>query len=259
MDFKDRVAIITGGSSGIGRAIAIDLSKAGAFVVLVGRDKAKLKSVLDEIKQYSPESIAASCNVKDRDKIAALIRVVNERFNAIDILINSAGFGINGSFIEGSLDDLREQMEINFFGTVNFCKEVSDIMVKQHSGYIVNISSIAGKIGLPNLSGYCASKFAVYGFSEVLYHELKPHNIMVSVVLPTSTKTNFFDHPSWSSFPNEERHKNMLTPEEVSKAVLGGMKKNNFEIVIPASYKLKLIGKNIFPGLAFKKIEKLPK
>ena len=259
MDFKDRVAIITGGSSGIGKAISIDLAKAGAFVVLVGRDKSKLKTVLDEIKQYSPESIAASCNVKDRDKIAALIRVVNERFNAIDILINAAGFGINGSFIESNLEDLKEQMEVNFFGTVNFCKEASDVMVKQHSGYIVNISSIAGKIGFPNLSGYCASKFAVYGFSEVLYHELKPHNIKVSVVLPIATKTNFFDHPSWASFPHEERHKNILAPEEVSKAVLAGMKKNNFEIVIPSTYKLKLIGKSILQGLAFKRIEKLPR
>ncbi len=259
MDFKDRVAIITGGSSGIGKAIAINLAKQGSFIVLVGRDKAKLKSVLDEVKKYSPESIAAPCDVKDKDKITALIRVVNEKYNAIDILINSAGFGVHGSFIEGNLNDLKEQMEVNFFGTVNFCKEVADIMVKQHSGHIVNISSIAGRIGFPNLSGYCASKFAVYGFSEVLYHELKPHNINVSVVLPIATKTNFFDHPSWSSFPHEERHKNMLTTEEVSKAVLDGIKKNQFEIIIPSSYKLKLMGKSILSNWALKKVSRLPR
>lgn len=259
MDFKDRVVIVTGGSSGIGKAIALDLAKQGSFIVLVGRDKTKLKAALDEVKKYSPASIAAPCDVNDTEKIAALIRVVNERFNAIDILINSAGFGFHGSFIENDLKNIKEQMDVNFFGTVNFCKEISDIMVKQHSGYIVNISSIAGKVGLPNLSGYCASKFAIYGFSEVLYHELKPHNIKVSVVLPIATKTNFFDHPSWSSFPHEERHKNMLSPEEVSKEVLNGMRKEVFEIVIPPSYKLKLIGKSILSNFALKKVSKLYK
>mgnify|MGYP001592720932 CR=1 len=259
MDLKDRVVIITGGSSGIGKAIAIDMAKEGAFVVLVGRDKDKLKKTLDEVKQYSKESIAASCNVNDKDKIAALIRVINERFNAIDILINSAGIGFHGSFIESDIKTIKEQMDVNFFGTVNFCKDVSDIMVKQHSGYIVNISSIAGKIGFPNLSGYCASKFAVYGFSECLYHELKPHNIKVSVVLPAATKTNFFDSPSWSSFPHEERHKDMLNPEEVSKAVLEGIKKEQFKIVVPSSYNLKLKGKELFQNWALKKVGKLPR
>ncbi len=259
MDFKDRVAIVTGGSSGIGKAISLDLAKEGARVVLIGRDKDKLKKTLDEVKQFSTESIAISCDVKDIEKIAALVRVVNGRYNAIDILINSAGFGIHGNFIEGDLKDIREQMEVNFFGTVNFCKEILDVMVKQHSGYIVNISSVAGRVGFPNLSGYCASKFAVYGFSEVLYHELKPLNIKVSVALPIAVKTNFFDHSSWSSFPPAERHQNMLTAEEVSKAVLDGMRKEIFEIVIPYSYKLKLIGKNVFMNWALKKIGKLPR
>ncbi|MBI4154567.1 SDR family NAD(P)-dependent oxidoreductase [Candidatus Woesearchaeota archaeon] len=259
MDFKDRVAVITGGSSGIGKAIAVDLAKEGATVILIARNKDKLKVTLEEIKKYSPNSIAASCDVTDTKKVANLVKVVNENFNAIDILINSAGFGLNGSFIENNIQGIRDQIEVNFFGTVNFCKEVSEVMVKQHSGYIVNISSVAGRVGFPNLSGYCASKFAVYGFSEVLYHELKPHNIKVSIVLPIATETNFFNNPSWDSFPHEERHKNILKPEEVSKAVLIGMKKENFEIVVPSKYKLKLIGKAILLPWALKYIQKLPK
>lgn len=193
MDFKGKNVIITGGSSGIGKATAKLLSREGANVYVVARNQERLNQALQEIKaeQASPDQRfgSFSADVRNYDEIEAVIAAIDQAGGPPDILINSAGIARPGYFEELPLSTFRDQMDTNFLGTLHTVKAVLPHMMAQGSGHIVNISSIAGAIGVFGYTAYGASKFAVCGFSEALRTELKPHNIAVSLVLPFDTET----------------------------------------------------------------------
>lgn len=193
MDFQGANTIITGGSSGIGKATAKLLAKNGANVFIVARDQKKLDGALEEIE---PERVSASqrfdalsADVRSYESVEQAIAAIAEAVGAPDILINCAGITHPGYFEELPLSVFRDEMDTNYFGTLHAVKAVLPYMMAQRTGHIVNISSIGGVIGAFGYTSYGASKFAVRGFSEALRSELKPYNIGLSIVLPFDTDT----------------------------------------------------------------------
>ncbi len=173
MDFKSKVILITGASSGIGKQAAIEFAKLGADIVLVARRKDKLEQVENELKEFHTSILVCQCDVSKKDQVQEMSKIVLAKFGSIDVLVNNAGFAIYGSVSELTIDEIESQMETNYFGMVYCIKNFLPSMLKKKSGHIVNVASVAASFGLPGIASYCASKFAMLGFSEGFKHELK--------------------------------------------------------------------------------------
>lgn len=191
---RGSVVVITGATSGIGRETAREFARAGAHVVIAGRRKERLQELADEIAAKGGEALAMQTDVSDPSQVERLIRQAGERFGKVDTLVNNAGIGSAARFEEQPIEDFRRVMETNFWGAVYACKAVVPQMRSQPSGgVIINISSILGKRGLPFETAYCASKFALAGFSEALRTEIMTDNIDVSTIFPGAVETEIWD------------------------------------------------------------------
>ena len=191
MDFTNQIVLITGASSGIGKQLAIDFAKRGAVVIGCGRSIARLKDVLKQARQTSPTSLMIGCDVGDPEQVHGMIERVLTDYGRVDILINNAGIGMRKPFHQTDLTTIEEIMRVNYFGAVYCTHELLPSMIARGNGQIVNISSVAGNIGTLNMAAYCASKFAMNGWSESLYHELTPLGVKVSLVCPGPVHTGF--------------------------------------------------------------------
>ena len=256
MDFQGKVVVVTGASSGIGKATSIDFAKEGAQVVCVSRNGEKIKKVVDEIKSFNGKSIGVTCDVSSHALVKRMVDKVYEQFGRVDVLVNCAGFGIYKSLKDHSIDEMEELMKTNYFGTVYTTKEVLPIMENQGTGHIVNIASMAGKLSFPNYSAYCASKFAVVGFTQSLRIELEQKNIGVSLICPAGAKTNFYDHPSFEGHPHKTDPESMLNPHDVSRTIIDAVKSNKAEVHLPWTENVILAGKGAFPTI-FRKFQSL--
>jgi NADP-dependent 3-hydroxy acid dehydrogenase YdfG len=184
---SDSVAIITGASSGIGRATALALSARGVRVALLARSAEKLAELAAECR----ESLPLACDVRDETSVNEAIAATLARWGRVDILINSAGLSLNGSVDGYALSDWRTVLDTNLTGTFLTCRAVLPAMKQQNGGQIINISSGAGRNGIKQMAAYCAAKFGVVGFTESLGLEVRQHNIRVSALLPGSVATDF--------------------------------------------------------------------
>ncbi|KAF0107621.1 MAG: short-chain dehydrogenase/reductase [Anaerolineaceae bacterium] len=191
--WENKVVLITGGSSGIGLAAAKLLAAAGAHVWLTARRREVLDAALKEVeaRRVSPEQKfgVAAADVADPEQAAWAVETVTRSAGVPDVVINSAGITHPGYVQELPLEKFESLMRVNYFGTVHVVKAVLPGMLARGSGHIVNISSMAGYQGAFGYTAYCASKFAVTGFSEALRAEMKPHGIRVSVAFPPDTDT----------------------------------------------------------------------
>ncbi|MFN0085540.1 MAG: SDR family oxidoreductase [Blastocatellia bacterium] len=186
--------VITGATSGIGRETALEFVKAGGRVVIAGRREERLRELAALIESGGGEALAVRTDVSDAAQVDALIAAAVERFGRIDTLVNNAGVGLAAKFAEQSIEDFKRVMEINFWGAVYACKAAVPQMKKQAGGgVIINVSSIFGKRGMPFETAYCASKFALAGFSESLRVELMSEGIDVSTIFPGAVKTEIFE------------------------------------------------------------------
>ena len=258
MKFKDKVVLITGASSGIGRDSAIEFAKQGADIILVSRTQEKLDQVADELKQFNVSVLTCQCDVSDKNQVKEMAKTVLERFDSIDILVNNAGFAIYGSVTDLSIDDIESQMETNYFGMIYCIKNFLPSMLEKKSGHIVNVASVAASFGLPGIASYCASKFAMLGFSEGLKHELKNSGVGITVVSPIMVRTNFFDHPSFDKMPKFSP--TSLSSKTVAKSILKAAGSSRLEIIVPSVVRGAVWFKHTFPfiinpifGKAFKK------
>ena len=258
MDFKNKVVLITGASSGIGRESAIEFAKLGANVILVSRTKEKLEQVADELKKFNVTILVCQCDVSKKDQVKEMSKTVLEKFDSVDILVNNAGFAIYGSVHDLSIDDIESQMQTNYFGMVYCIKYFLPLMLEKKSGRIVNVASVAASFGLPGIASYCASKFAMLGFSEGLKHELKNSGVGITVVSPIMVRTNFFEHPSFEKMPKFSP--TSLSSKTVAKAILKAANSPRLEIIVPSLVRGAVWLKNTFPyfinpilGKAFKK------
>ncbi len=185
---KDKVWLITGCSTGLGRAFASAALADGYAVTVASR---KTTDVDDIVKAFPETAFAVSLDVTKPHEIQAAVKATMKRFGKIDVLVNNAGIGYFGSIEESDDAETRRMMEINFFGLANTTREVLPIMRSQKGGHIINISSICGLFSFPGLGYYNATKYAVDGFTETLYQEVKDLRIKVSIVAPGAFRTDW--------------------------------------------------------------------
>lgn len=213
MNLKSKTAIVTGASSGIGAVFSKSLVEKGATVYGLARSKDKLKRIQSELGDaFMPVVI----DITDHDGIAEWVAETFDDDHQPDVLINNAGLGYFGSVEELSLEEWHAMMETNVTGIFYMTRNIVPLMkAKEEICHIINIASIAGKIGNPDMSGYNASKFGVRGFSESLFQELRYDGIKVTCLYPGSIATSFFDNTE-----GMETHSHMMQPEDVSKVLI---------------------------------------
>jgi NAD(P)-dependent dehydrogenase (short-subunit alcohol dehydrogenase family) len=182
-----KVYIITGTSSGLGRALAKAVLERGDQAVLTAR---KPDSVSDLVEKYGDNALAVRLDVTNEDERQAIVPAVLEKFGRVDVLVNNAGQGSLGAFEEFSSEQIRQHFEVNCFGVIEMTRAVLPLMRQQRSGHILNITSIGGLASLGGFALYCATKFAVEGFSEGLRDEVKPLGIDVTIVEPGAFRTS---------------------------------------------------------------------
>jgi len=243
---NQKTAIVTGSSSGIGKEISLILARNGynTFATMRNLDKAsELKSIADNENLLSLHF--EQLDVTDQNSIQNAITNINDKTGRIDILVNNAGYGLIGAFEDTSIDEIKDQYETNFFGLIRTTQAVLPIMRKQESGLIVNISSGVGRFGIPTLSSYASTKFALEGLTESMSYELEPFGIRTVLVEPGVIKTNFFNStivakksqdsnsPYFGFMRNMEKNftqlmkNNSSTPEHVARVVLESITADN--------------------------------
>jgi len=208
MDVNGKTALITGGTKGIGYAIAEALVKAGANVFVCSRTRAEVEEAVEKLSTLG-NAAGKLCDVQVEEQVKGAIDSCQRRFGGVDILVNNAGIGIIGKTVEEmSPDEFRETLETNLFGVYYFCHHAIPIMRQLGGGYIINISSLAGQNPHPKMAAYNASKYALNGFSEAMMQEVRQDNIKVSYICPGSVNTYFggdtpTDDQSWQLQPND--------------------------------------------------------
>ena len=224
MKLKDRVAIVTGGARGIGKAIALGFLREGAKVAIVDSDKERLEMLKKEIGKESKEVSVIPCDITKSSDVKEMVDQVRKGFSRIDILVNNAGIIRRGTIETVTEEDWDRVIEVNLKGTFNCCKAVAGIMKQQGYGKIINVSSIAGKMGdITSAPGYGPSKAGVDALTKTLARQLAPYGINVNGVAPHAIETEM--SAQWS----EERRKEIIAsiplgrlgkPEDVATAVL---------------------------------------
>ncbi len=216
MDLTDSVAVVTGASSGLGTHLSTSLIDRGATVYGLARSTDKLEALQNDLGDaFRP----LSCDVRDEDAVADAFDTVRDESGRLDVLLNNAGLGQFGPVDDLPLDDWDVQMDTNLRGVFLCTREAVPTMREQNEetgfgGHIVNVASIAGLLGNPNLTAYNASKFGLRGFSESLMKEVRDDGIRVTCLYPGSIETNFFD------VAGVEMTDNPLQPEDVSATVM---------------------------------------
>jgi len=246
-ELKGKNALVTGASRGIGRQLATDLAAEGVYCALISRNLGELEDTRKGMHQPA-RHICVTCDVADQTQVQRMAQEVRDTFGQIDLLVNNAGISRYYYLLDTPLKDMKQLMEINYWGMVYCTLEFLPEMLKKSSGHVVNISSIAGRIGTARHTVYSASKFAVSGFSESLYYELKGTGVSVTVVNPGVIQTNLFDHESFSDFPESSRAM-MKPPAVVSRAVIKAIKREKFEVTIPSGLWAGVVVKAVWPAL----------
>jgi len=223
MKFKGKAALVTGAARGIGRAIALTLGREGADVVVTDVDLEGVQRVAEEIVNLGRKAKAIQADVSERESVHRLVSEAASLFGKIDILVNNAGIIRRGTFVEHSAQEWGKVLNVNLGGTFNCTQEVVPLMIKQGGGKIINISSIAGKVGdLASAPSYGASKGAINTFTMSLARELAPHNINVNAIAPHAIETDMS-----REWPEEKRRqiiesiplKRLGKPQDVAEAV----------------------------------------
>jgi 3-dehydrosphinganine reductase len=234
-----KVALVTGGSSGIGKAIACGLVERGLDVWLVAQRHELLESARKEVENHRMNQnqviATVSADVSNWAQVSKAVLTINEKSGPPDLLVNSAGVAHPGYIQDLDLDIFTWMMEVNYFGTVYVTKELIPAMLKRGSGFIVNISSVAGFIGTFGYTAYGASKFAVRGFSDALRAEMKLHNIGVALVFPPDTQTAQLEYENKIK-PAETKalagNTSVMTAEDVATEIIRGIERGKY-IILP--------------------------
>jgi short-subunit dehydrogenase len=243
MQWNGAVAVVTGGSRGIGREVAMLAAQKGARVGLVARSAPDLEAVLKEI---GGRGAVATADVADQAATEeAMVKLVAE-LGPVDILVNNAGIGSYGRVSDLSVEEFERVMRVNYFSCVYATKAVLPSMLDRRRGHIVNLASIAGRIGAPMEAAYSASKFAMVGFTEALAFEVGPGGIGVSMVNPGPVETDFFDtrgHAYEGSYPKP------VSAQRVADSVIEVVESDGLERVIPRALRPAVVFRHMAPPI----------
>ncbi len=261
MDFKDKVVVITGASSGIGKALAEELAKRGANVVLAARQFVTLCELTAQIEaSYQVKALAIQADVSKEEDCEQLIKQSIQTFGKIDVLINNAGLSMRALFNDLDLSVIKNLMDVNFWGTV-YCTKYALPEILKSKGSIVGVSSIAGYRGLPGRTGYSSSKFAMNGFLESLRTELLKTGVHVMVACPGFTTSNIRvaalakDGHAHGETSMEEGK--MMSAEEVAARIADGILDRKRTLVMTRQGKLAVWMNKLFPAFTDKKVFEL--
>ena len=229
-------AIVTGGASGLGRALCLDLASRGAHVVVSDLRPEGAEQTAELIRQAGGRASVIQCDVADREQVFSMVNRAQTMMGGLDFIANNAGVGIGGVFGETSFDDWRLALDINLWGVIHGCEAALPKLREQGRGYIVNVASAAGLLAPPRMAAYNVTKAGVVALSETLYTELKPSNIHVAVVCPTFFKTDLLSGPTGSSSPKEHSRvqkwmeRSKIQAPDVAKATLDGARQRKLYI-----------------------------
>lgn len=257
--FHDKLVLITGAGSGIGRETAKLFAAQKAKVIIADINDKGAEQTKQEIEQQGGWAITKHLDVTDESAVSKLAEEIHSEFGALDVLINNAGIGSAGRFLDTSTDTWRKVMDVNLMGVVNGCHAFLPAMVKRgKGGQVVNLSSVAGFFGIPDMPVYVASKFAVQGFSESLRADMAEHGIGVTAICPGIINTPIvastimegdMGNEKVRSKAQEFYNKRNYTPDRVAKAIVDAVSRNqSVRPVSPESWLL-YWGKRFIPGL----------
>ena len=253
-------AIITGGSQGIGKETALLFARKGYDLVLTARQAETLEATAAEVRAVGTKVLAVTCDVSQEAEVNNLISKALEYFGSIDVLINNAGGCMTGPIENTSLDDWHRVMDVNVWGYIHTIHALLPHFLVRSAGTIINVGSIGGKLPLPEMTVYCASKYAITGLTETLRLELKPKGIHVGAVHPSATNSNFMERAQFrgSSEQEAEKRRNSMAsflespaaskPEDVANAVWDAVKHQKDEVVV-GSGSIMSAAYKFFPGL----------
>jgi short-subunit dehydrogenase len=242
--------LITGASQGIGKALAEEAARRGARVLAAARSLELLKEMQEPIRKAGGTLEIVAADVTSAADRQRMVQAALDQFGGLDILVNNAGIGATGHFAEASSERLRQIFEVNFFGMTETTRVFLPILKKGNRPAIVNISSIAGKRGIPSRSEYSASKFAVEGFSEALRPELAKDGIDLIVVCPGLTQTNFSKNMIEQKARVQFDHMRGMTSEQVAAATLKAIARGSRQVVLTFQGKLLVFVSRFLPRMA---------
>ncbi|MCA9120174.1 MAG: SDR family oxidoreductase [Planctomycetaceae bacterium] len=228
----DLRTIVTGASSGIGRELAIELAKHGARLVITARRADRLDDLRKTLKSLGRDAIAVAGDIVEPATQNAIVAASVQEFGGLDALINNAGIGALGPFALADESRLRQVMEVNFFAPVELIRIALPELQKSRHPIIVNVSSVLGHRAVANKSEYCASKFAMHGFSDALRCELAGDGIDVLVVSPSTTSSEFFDRAIDGDDQSAARAKDGMSPRVVARKIVRAMRNGKHEIIL---------------------------
>lgn len=218
MELRNKVAVVTGGTKGIGLAIAKGLLDNGAAVFICARNEQEVAAAVADLSEYGKVA-GGACDVRNESDVVRMLDHCESAFGGIDILVNNAGIGIIGKTVEEiTPDDFRATLETNLFGVYYACHYAIPRLRKRGGGYIINISSLAGQNPHPRMAAYNASKYGLNGFTEAMMQEVRQDDIKVSYVCPGSVNTAF-----GNDTPSPEKAW-QIQPEDIAEIVLGLLK-----------------------------------
>jgi NAD(P)-dependent dehydrogenase (short-subunit alcohol dehydrogenase family) len=257
-DLRGKTVLITGGSRGLGLVMARELAREGAQIAICARDVEELERARMDLVRRGARVQAVSCDITDRAQVEEMVREVREHFGRIDVLVNNAGVIEVGPVEVMTLEDYEEAMKTHFWGPLYTTFSVLPEMRERGEGRIVNISSIGGKISVPHLLPYSASKFALVGFSEGLRAELKKDGIVVTTVCPGLMRTG---SPRNATFKGQHRAEyawfsisdslpvSSMSAERAARQIITATRRGTAEIVLSIQAKAAVLFHGIFPGL----------
>lgn len=219
-NLKGKTAIITGAGRGIGRATAIAFAKEGINLGLVGTTRANLEKVAAEVTEYDVQVTIATADVSDNESVISAVEAIKSERGAIDILINNAGIGKFGKFLELSPEEFKNMIDVNLMGAYYVTRSVLPGMIEQNSGDIINISSTAGERGGAVTAAYSASKFGLIGLSDSLMLEVRKHNIRVTALTPSTVATDL----AFAENLTDGNPENVMQPEDLADLMVAQLK-----------------------------------
>lgn len=225
--FLNKVAIVTGASSGIGRATALALAKQGARAALVSRRGDALLELAWQINHQGSDAIVVRTDVTVKEQVEQMVREVIDHWGRVDILISNAGAYVRGPIVDLDPAEIQRSFDVNFFGGVYCARAVLPHMLARKSGQIIFVTSMAGKIGLVNDAPYVSAKFALTGFCEVLRQELHGSGVSVTNILPGRVDTPLISHLKFAWITAK------ISPEKVARAILIGIRKRKPIVILP--------------------------
>lgn len=231
--FAGKLAVVTGGSSGIGYAVGEQLARLGATIVLVADESARLEAAVERLQTTGASVAAVRCDLSHRDDVRAAMASLLDRHGTPDLLVNNAGFAVYRTFEQSDADEIEQLFEVNFAGHLRCTKALLGPMVARRSGQIVNVASIAGLITLTPNAVYGAAKFGVVGWSRALRVELARFGIGVTCVCPGRVETPFFDHETFATRRHRKETELTIPLDTVVRSILNAAYHNRELVTVP--------------------------